>query len=157
MPLSVQDILNLRRMTNVPDAQQFLSDCEVPAEEWDKYLLLVGRNERETVDFTLPNREISVVIKDPTKHWLWTLLQLNGCTYRQIAELYDVRHASVYEAVKQVLRKFGQPVAKLRDRCSLERMSQLTTAFAQHRDNFSLLDLNADASLLYKLSEELGD
>lgn len=148
--ITIQDIRDLRKITNVPDAQRFLAAKNIPVEQWDRYLKLVGLDHKT-------DNTVTVFVRDPARHWLWALLSLNGCSYRRIAEYYNITHASVYEAIKKLYRKAPVPPVKLRDSCSLERMSGLITAFNLHIDQFPRLDLMEEAGKLSTLGDQLED
>jgi len=148
--LTPQDLLDLRRMNNIPDAQRFLAQKGIAPEEWDPYLVLVGKSYQ-------PDTEVKLVVRDPMRHWTWAMLYINGCSYRMIAEYYGVQHASVYEAVKRHIKKQHRPLPRLRDKSSLEYMSAMIAVVANDPGHFKRMDLLADAELLNNLATALGD
>jgi hypothetical protein len=92
--LSIMDLVILRKMTSLIEAQSFLEHKGVPMDKWEGYTKYIGT-------ITPKTSAIRVVAKDPLRHKLWAMLKLNGCSYRQIAQRFEVRHSSVLDAVRK--------------------------------------------------------
>lgn len=147
--LTVTDMLTLRRMNSRADAQQFMAQKGIPVDRWPQYLNLVGTLVSDTA--------MRVTTVDPMRHWIWSLLHLNGLPYRAIGEFYNVTHTTVYEGVCKHLTAAQRHVKVPKP--SLEFMSQLVTAASIHRNE--IIDTSEDcftvAQRLHDLAAKLGD
>lgn len=146
MTLSTSDLTTIAKMHSPGDAMRLLADKGVPTHEWTNYLKLVGTN----------HGGIEVILRDPRRHWLWCLLFLNGCTYRQIGSYYDRSHTTVCASVLDQLHDSARR-RRLADKISLEHLSAMVMAFSTHGSRFDGIDPIADALLLHDLAEEFRD